>query len=48
MPLPEGTKYRVKTTIKDGVKKKIRLAFSAKTNKVIEAKKLHKRNGKWK
>jgi len=48
MPLSEGTRYRVKTIIKDGVKKKIRLAFSAKTNKVIEAKKLHKKNGKWK
>ena len=48
MPLPQNTRYRVKTVIKDGVKKKIRLAFSAKTNKVIEAKKLHKKNGKWK
>ena len=48
MPLPEGTRYRVKTIIKDGVKKKIRLAFSAKTNKVIEAKRLHKKNDKWK
>jgi len=37
MPLPKGTKYRVKTT-KSG--KKIRLAF--KGNKVIEAKKLNK------
>ena len=40
MPMPEGTRYRVKTIIKDGVKKKIRLAFHPKTNKVIEAKKL--------
>ena len=40
MPTPEGTKYRVKTIIKDGIKKKIRLAFHPKTNKVIEAKKL--------
>ncbi len=44
MPLPEGTRYRVKTIIKDGVKKKIRLAFSAKTNKVLEAKKLKEKH----
>ncbi len=43
MPLPEGTRYRVKTIIKDGVKKKIRLAFHPKTNKVIEAKKLKRK-----
>ncbi len=40
MPMPEGTRYRVKTYVKDGIKKKIRLAFSPKTNKVLEAKKL--------
>jgi hypothetical protein len=39
MPLPKGTKYRVKTIIKNGIKKKIRLAFN-KRGKVIEAKKL--------
>ena len=48
MPMPPGTRYRVKTIIKDGVKKKIRLAFDPKTNKVLEAKKLHKKNNKWK
>jgi hypothetical protein len=42
MPLPEGTRYRVKTIIKDGKKKKIRLAFDPKTNKVLEAKKLRR------
>lgn len=41
MPLPEGTRYRVKTIIKDGIKKMIRLAFDKK-GKVIEAKKLKK------
>jgi len=39
MPLPKGTRYRVKTTTKNGIKQKIRLAFDKK-NKVIEAKKL--------
>ena len=34
MPLPQGTRYRVKTT-KSG--KKVRLAFKKGTNKVIEA-----------
>jgi hypothetical protein len=43
MPLPEGTRYRVKTVIKNGIKKKIRLAFDPKTNKVLEAKKLKRR-----
>jgi hypothetical protein len=47
MPLPEGTKYRVKTTIKNGIKTKIRLAFDKK-GKVIEHKKLLKKEGKWK
>jgi len=37
MPLPEGTRYRVKTT-KSG--KKVRLAFKKGTNEVIEAKSL--------
>lgn len=37
MPLPEGTRYRVKTTSKG----KVRLAFL--DGKVIEAKKLKKR-----
>ena len=37
MPLPKGTRVRVKTT-KTG--KKIRLAFKKGTNKVIEAKNL--------
>ena len=37
MPLPEGTRYRVKTTKSD---KKIRLAFAKGTNTVIEAKSL--------
>jgi hypothetical protein len=46
--MPSGTRYRVKTTIKDGVKKKIRLAFHPKTNEVIETKKLHKKKGLWK
>ena len=36
MPLPEGTRYRWKTT-KSG--KKIRLAFAKGSNKVIEVKK---------
>ena len=40
MPLPSGTKYRVKTIIKDGCKKKIRLAFDPKGD-VIEHKKIH-------
>jgi len=45
MPLPEGTRYRVKTIIKNKKKVKIRLAFNPRTNKVIEAKKLkEKRN----
>lgn len=49
MPLPPGTRVRVKTIIKNGQKQKIRLAFDSKTNKVIETKKLHKNNeGKWK
>lgn len=49
MPLPPGARVRVKTIIKDGHKKKIRLAFDPKTNKVIEAKKLEKnKSGKWK
>jgi len=47
MPLPEGTRYRVKTIIKNGVKKKIRLAFDPKGN-VIEHKKLVQKGGKWK
>jgi hypothetical protein len=47
MPLPSGTKYRVKTIIKDGIKKKIRLAFNLKGD-VIEHKKLLKKDGKWK
>lgn len=47
MPLPEGTRYRVKTTCKDGVRKKIRLAFDKKGD-VIEHKKLFKKDGKWK
>jgi len=43
MPLPKGTRYRVKTT-KTG--KKVRLAFN-KSGKVIEAKKLEsKKSGK--
>ena len=42
MPLPKGTRYRVKTMIKNKKKVKIRLAFDPKTNKVIEAKKLKK------
>jgi hypothetical protein len=37
MPLPEGTRYRVKTTSGG---KKVRLAFAKGTNKVIEAKSL--------
>ena len=37
MPLPEGTRYRVKT-MPSG--KKVRLAFAKGTNKVIEAKSL--------
>ena len=37
MPLPKGTRVRVKTT-KTG--KKIRLAFARGTNRVIEAKNL--------
>ena len=42
MPLPPGTKYRVKTVKnKKGKTVKIRLAFDSKTNKVIEAKKLN-------
>ncbi len=42
MPLPEGTKYRVKTIIKKNKEKvKIRLAFNP-SGKVIEAKKLNK------
>ena len=41
MPLPKGTRVRVKTT-KTG--KKIRLAFARGTNRVIEAKNL--RTGK--
>ncbi len=36
MPLPKGTRYRVKQTLKGPV----RLAFKKGTNKVIEAKKL--------
>ena len=40
MPMPSGTIYRVKTIIKNGVKKKIRLAMNPKTKKVLEAKKL--------
>ena len=36
MPLPAGTRYRWKTTSSG---KKIRLAFAAGTNKVIEVKK---------
>lgn len=36
-PLPKGTRYRIKTTSKG----KVRLAFRG--NKVIEAKKLHKK-----
>ena len=47
MPLPEDTRYRVKTTIKNGIKKKIRLAFNKKGD-VIEHKKLTKKDGKWK
>ena len=35
MPVPEGSRFRVKTT-KTG--KKIRLAFAPGSNKVIEAK----------
>lgn len=45
MPLPPGTKYRVKTIVKNGVKKKIRLAFNPKGD-VIEHKKLLKKNGR--
>ena len=41
-PMPKGTRYRVKTIIKNGKKTKIRLAFDPKTNKVLEAKKLNK------
>lgn len=41
MPVPKGTKFRVKTT-KSG--KKIRLAIKA--GKVIEAKKLRKKRGR--
>jgi hypothetical protein len=37
MPLPEGTRYRVKTTSSG---KKVRLAFAEGTDKVIEAKTL--------
>ena len=49
MPLPPGTKVRVKTIIKNGKEQKIRLAFDPKTNKVIEATKLHKNESdKWK
>ena len=40
MPMPKGTRYRVKTIIKKGKKTKTRLAFDPKTNKVLEAKKL--------
>jgi len=48
MPLPPGTRVRVKTIIKNGQTKKVRLAFD-KNNKVIEAKPLHKnKEGKWK
>lgn len=47
MPLPKGTRYRVKTIIRDGIKKKIRLAFNKKGD-VIEHKKLTKKNNKWK
>jgi hypothetical protein len=42
-PMPKGTRYRVKTIIKEGKKIKIRLAFDPKTNKVLEAKKLKRR-----
>ena len=38
MPLPEGTRYRVKHKSKGNV----RLAFKKGTNKVIEAKKMAK------
>jgi hypothetical protein len=38
MPLPKGTRFRVKTT-KTG--KKIRLAFKKGTSQVIEVKKLN-------
>lgn len=38
MPLPQGTRYRVKHTPKGNV----RLAFKKGTNTVIEAKKLAK------
>lgn len=41
MPLPKGTRYRVKTT-KNG--KKVRLAF--KNGKVIEAKPMKKKRKK--
>lgn len=40
MPLPKGTRFRVKTT-KSG--KKVRLAFKKGTNKVIETKRLRKK-----
>jgi hypothetical protein len=43
MPLPKGTRYRFKTTPSG---KKIRLAFSAGSNKVIEAKRFVKQGGK--
>jgi len=47
MPLPPGTRVRVKTIIKNGQQKKVRLAF--KGGKVIEAVPLHKnKSGKWK
>ena len=41
MPMPPGTRFRVKTIIKNK-KVQIRLAFDPKTNKVLEAKKLTK------
>lgn len=47
MPLPEGAKVRVKTIIKNGKTKKVRLAWV--NGKVVEAKPLHKNAaGKWK
>ena len=42
MPMPPGTRFRVKTIIKNKKKVQIRLAFDPKTNKVLEAKKLTK------
>jgi len=48
VPLPKGTVVFVKTIIKNGITKKIRIAKNPKTGETIEAKRLFKRGGKWK